>query len=304
MKSYLNLGCGSRFHPAWTNVDFVARGNFVIGYDLRKGIPFPNDQFDVVYHSHLLEHFSKAETYPFLRECYRVLKPGGIIRIAVPDLERIVRVYLQALEEAAQGNEQWQHHYEWITLELYDQTVREQSGGEMAKYLKQEVIPNEKFVLERIGLEGQHIIKSKKRHETTSARVVRQSTLVHLLHLLYRFLRDHASLRESLIKHILGAEYELLQLGRFRRGGEVHLWMYDRYSLAQLLKQTGFQNPRSFSPTESQILGWTDYNLDTEPDGIIYKPDSMYMEAVKPLNLPLHQHGKTKYEYSSHKYIR
>lgn len=237
----------------------------------------------MVYHSHLLEHFSKTEALPFLRECYRVLKPGGIIRIAVPDLERIVRVYLQALEEAVGGNEQWSHHYEWIKLELYDQAVRERPGGEMAIYLKQEAIPNEKFVVERIGLAGQRIIESVKRHETTSAQKVRQSSPVYILHFLYRFLRDvPASLRESLIWCILGAEYELLQLGRFRRKGEVHLWMYDRYSLAQLLKQTGFQSPKSFGPTESQIPGWTDYNLDTEPDGTIYKPDSLlYMEAIK-----------------------
>ena len=112
MKSYLNLGCGNKFHPAWTNVDVVARGNSVIGHDLRKGISFPDGKFDVVYHSHLLEHFPRAQALPFLRECYRVLKPGGIIRVAVPDLERIARVYLQAFEEAVQGDEQGQHNYE------------------------------------------------------------------------------------------------------------------------------------------------------------------------------------------------
>lgn len=284
MKQYLNLGCGRRFHPAWTNVDFVSTSEGVIAHNLTRGMPFPDSFFDVVYHSHLLEHFPKAEALPFLRECYRVLKSGGIIRIAVPDLERIVRLYLKALEESTRGNKLWAHHYNWIKLELYDQAVRERSGGEMAIYLKQEAIPNEKFVLERIGLEGKSIIETKKRHKITSAQKVRHSTLVHILHLLYRFLRDSTSLKELLIKSILGVKYELLQLGRFRRGGEVHFWMYDRYSLAQLLKEAGFQNPQSVGPTESQIPGWTDYHLDTEPDGTVYKPDSMYMEAVKPLN--------------------
>jgi predicted SAM-dependent methyltransferase len=55
-----------------------------------------------VYYSHLLEHFPKHEAQGFTQECYRVLKPRGIIRVAVPDLERIARMYLQALERALQ----------------------------------------------------------------------------------------------------------------------------------------------------------------------------------------------------------
>lgn len=281
---YLNLGCGNRYHPDWTNIDIVSRGPGVIAHDLSQGIPLPDASCDVVYHSHLLEHFPKDKALPFLRECYRVLKPGGIIRIAVPDLERIVRLYLKALEESTRGNELWTHHYNWIKLELYDQSVRERPGGEMAIYLRQEAIANEKFVLERIGLEGKSIIESKKRHKITSAQKIPHSTLIQILHLLHHFLRHPTSLRELLIKRILGAEYELLQLGRFRRGGEVHFWMYDRYSLAQILKEAGFQNPQSFGATKSQIPGWTNYSLDTEPDGTVYKPDSMYMEAIKLLN--------------------
>lgn len=47
MKNYLNLGCGSRFHSPWTNVDFVANNPSVLRHDLRKGIPFANESFDV-----------------------------------------------------------------------------------------------------------------------------------------------------------------------------------------------------------------------------------------------------------------
>lgn len=78
------------------------------------------------------------------------------------------------------------------------------------------------------------------------------------------------------------ADNKALQIGRFRLQGEVHQWMYDRYSLARLLRKTGFHNPQPVGPTESQLQGWADYNLDTEPDGTIYKPDLLYMEAIKP----------------------
>ena len=58
--------------------------------------------------------------------------------------------------------------------------------------------------------------------------------------------------------------------------------MYDRYSLARLLRDSGFRDPVRREANESLIPGWTKFNLDTEPDGTVYKPDSMYMEAVKP----------------------
>lgn len=75
--------------------------------------------------------------------------------------------------------------------------------------------------------------------------------------------------------------YKVLQIGRFRLQGEVHQWLYDRYSLTQLLMRAGFQNPQPFSSSERQILDWTNYNLNTEPDGTIYKPNALYMEAIK-----------------------
>ena len=83
----LNLGCGGRFHPEWTNIDFYSSGGAVIAHDLNLGIPFPDSSFDVVYHSHVLEHFPKAKARRFIAECVRVLKPGGILRVVVPDLE-------------------------------------------------------------------------------------------------------------------------------------------------------------------------------------------------------------------------
>ncbi len=56
---------------------------------MRQGIPFPDRSFDVVYHSHVLEHLSKSEASKFLKECSRVLRPQGVLRVVVPDLEEI-----------------------------------------------------------------------------------------------------------------------------------------------------------------------------------------------------------------------
>src|SRR6476646_9135325 len=83
----LNLGCGQRFHPAWTNLDLTPTDSSIRRWDVTASLPFADASFDAVYHSHLLEHLPAEKALPFLRECRRVLKPGGTLRIAVPDLE-------------------------------------------------------------------------------------------------------------------------------------------------------------------------------------------------------------------------
>lgn len=280
MKSYLNLGCGSRFHPDWINVDFAAADDSVISHDLRRGIPFPDERFDVVYHSHLLEHFSRTFALSFLRETYRVLKREGITRIAVPDLERTARAYLEAVEEAARGDEQARKRYEWMIVEMLDQTVRERPGGEMGSYLQQRELPDREFVIERLGVGAREIIEGGervRREKASGAENDRRSQAGALT----RLRRAPSRLRESLLKLLLGDEYGALELGRFRRSGDPHLWMYDRYSLAQALESVGFRDVRVMGPEESRIPGWKEFHLDTEPDGTIYKPDSFYVEARK-----------------------
>ncbi|MEN9215002.1 MAG: hypothetical protein Q6K12_07195, partial [Gloeomargarita sp. DG_1_6_bins_138] len=88
-------------------------------------------------------------------------------------------------------------------------------------------------------------------------------------------------LREKLTLFVLGKEYELLKIMRFRNSGEIHQWMYDAYSLGQLLNQVGFSEIKVQSPHRSYLTDWCRFNLDTEPDGSVYKPHSLYMEAKK-----------------------
>ena len=126
---YLNLGCGQRFHPDWVNLDLRPGGSSVQKWDLRKDLPFADESFDVVYHSHVLEHFSRAEALELLVRCRRVLRPDGVIRVVVPDLERIARAYLEALDKSLAGSTESQERYNWIVLEMYDQAVREAPGG-------------------------------------------------------------------------------------------------------------------------------------------------------------------------------
>jgi len=274
----LNLGCGSRFHPDWTNIDMNSSSPFVQAHNLRLGIPYPDRTFDAVYHSHLLEHFAKNEAIGLMQECFRVLKPGGIIRVVVPDLEQIARMYLKLLNKVLQGEEGKKHDYDWILLELYDQTVRDRPGGEMLNYLKQNPIPNRPFVEKRIGSEAYRIYQTinKQNIQKTEKHSSIDNLIRHIRNLPQR-------IRTILVKTLLSEkEYKALQVGLFRSEGEIHKWMYDRFSLARLIKQAGFQNPEQRTALESAIENWRHFNLDAETDGTVNKPDSLYMEAEKP----------------------
>jgi hypothetical protein len=81
-----------------------------------------------------------------------------------------------------------------------------------------------------------------------------------------------------------GAYYQQLdiqEISRYRGSGEIHQWMYDRYSLSKLLAETGFYNIRQCQADESDIANFRSYLLDTEENGMIRKPDSLFIEAYR-----------------------
>ena len=67
-------------------------------------------------------------------ECHRVLRPGGIIRVVVPDLEGIAEAYLRGLAVVNAGGDSTL--YEWCRMELIDQAARTRSGGAMLPFLR------------------------------------------------------------------------------------------------------------------------------------------------------------------------
>lgn len=270
MIKCVNLGCGHRFHPDWVNLDLHPSHPSVQKWDLHNDLPFPDRSIDVVYHSHVLEHLSKADGLQLLRRCRRVLKPNGILRVAVPDLERIVRHYLEALEKSVSGEPKWQHRYEWALLEMYDQTVREFSGGRMLEFARTLSGDQLEFLRHRFGSEVDRLLEpfdscQAPRHPNKT-RTVKQFA---------------EGLRRKALRLIIGREgVRTYDAGRFRLSGELHLWMYDCYSLGRALDQAGFSGHRLVGAAESAIPAWVDFHLDTEPDGRIYKPDSLFMEAT------------------------
>ncbi len=88
----LNLGGGANSHPDprytdYIAVDAVARTEHSISHDLNQPIPLQDGSVDRILSEHFLEHVSRGTIAHVLRECHRLLRPGGIARIAVPDYD-------------------------------------------------------------------------------------------------------------------------------------------------------------------------------------------------------------------------
>jgi SAM-dependent methyltransferase len=96
-------------------------------HDLRKGIPFPDNSIDAVYHSHFLEHLDRRDAPRFLADVCRVLRPGGIHRIVVPDWEQICREYVH-LVDLGGDSDQAQRHDSYISG-MIEQMVRVEAFG-------------------------------------------------------------------------------------------------------------------------------------------------------------------------------
>lgn len=132
MKYKINIGCGKNPTDGWLNFDnspsivlanspfkyYIARiFNFLnkkqieniewnkkkkISFvDARKKIPLPDNSVECVYTSHMIEHLSKEESVVFLKETLRVLEPGGVLRVVVPDLKLAVNSYIKTQDADA-----------------------------------------------------------------------------------------------------------------------------------------------------------------------------------------------------------
>ncbi len=277
----LNLACGHRHHPDWVNVDLVATGEDVLKHDLTQGLPFADAEFDAVYSSHFLEHLSRADGAAFLRECHRVLRPRGVIRVVVPDLEGLTRAYIEALEEARRGSKAAAANYDWLLLEMFDQVGRDTPGGDMVAYLSRKDMPNRDFVARRIGCETEHAGAPEENSGAAAPKQATPGVVGRVVRCARNLVRHPEWFREAVKKRVLGTEYEMLRVGRFRCSGEVHRTMYDDYSLGRVLEANGFSDVRSRPYDESEIPGWERYGLDANADGSRGGEASLYLEGRK-----------------------
>jgi predicted SAM-dependent methyltransferase len=99
-QAWLHLGCGKRPLRRWINIDILpyAPGPDVL-WDLRRPFPLPDGSIDLIYSEDLIEHLEFSEGRQLLGECYRLLRPGGTMRLLTPNLRPVAEAYVQRSPE-------------------------------------------------------------------------------------------------------------------------------------------------------------------------------------------------------------
>jgi SAM-dependent methyltransferase len=113
----LHLGCGSKVKRGWINIDLSSHADVTL--DMREPLPFLENSCAIIYSEHFLEHIDYPEqTQFFLKECYRVLEPGGVFSVGVPDTEWPIAEYAGANNEGyfRVAKERW--HPAWCQTEM------------------------------------------------------------------------------------------------------------------------------------------------------------------------------------------
>ncbi len=95
----LNWGCGSHVRPGWINSDIKPFPGVQALGDIRHGLPIESDSIDYAASTHALQELSYPEVVPALRELRRVFKPGGVLRLGLPDLDRGISAYVRGEDD-------------------------------------------------------------------------------------------------------------------------------------------------------------------------------------------------------------
>ena len=123
----LHLGCGSNRKSGWVNVDLDQNADLRL--DLRERLPFPDNCVSLIYSEHFLEHLSLQDGAQLLRECLRVLVPGGRMSVGVPNARLCMRDYVKG------DREEWsklrdRYHPKWCTTPMHSVNYFFRQNGE------------------------------------------------------------------------------------------------------------------------------------------------------------------------------
>lgn len=264
---------GMVFKEEWTNIKFsplpFPSDDFVNYCDLREPLPFPDETFDNIYSNHVLEHLTLEETRALLAEFFRTLRPGGICRIVVPDLRKVATEYLQALETVENDpSDKNVAIYWWAVFDLFDQMVRDDSGGEMLRCLEAGEFV-ESYVVSKHGDVFEEFMGQMpaRKGKPASRPLISRIRGKSLREMAFAFLR-----RMKLL--LWGSDP--------RKTRESVKWMHDRFSLRLMMEQAGFVEFQETSYDRSRISDWSLYNFDKSDRGDYPLEPSLYTEAVKP----------------------
>jgi SAM-dependent methyltransferase len=270
----VNLACGGVFvaGDGWINLDYGASTESVQRADLLARLPLPDEHAALVYSSHFLEHIPRDQVAGFLTECWRILAPNGLLRLVLPDLENLCRAYLTHRERG-------EHDLaDFVVLEMIDQCVRRESGGELGRYYRMlKSSPDEYAVLIEFGRErtGENILSNPSRGSLKA----RRATIAFLARGIQRRLERilTRAVLQLLPKAFRAQNVSLATVG------ERHHWLWDFEQLRGELERAGFEAVTRCTASESRFDGFPFQSLDLDAEGRPRKgAESMYIEAIKP----------------------
>lgn len=271
---FLNIACGSTYiaNQDWLNLDYSPDSDYVTHANLLGRLPLNDSSVDFIYSSHFVEHIPTSKLNMFFTECLRILKPGGYIRLVLPDLDELCQEYL--LQRGAGNNEK--AHF--ITLELIDQCVRNEPGGALAKYYKSILSNKNSEILDYIKLRtGEDL-----RNMAVDNDSLRQSKIFNYLKNPKETLTGLERLYCRLLVSLLPSAFREQNIS-LTSVGEKHAWVYDFSTLSSILNKLGFNTIEKLNFNNTNIPDFPLFPLDYTSDGFPRKgQESMYIEASKP----------------------
>jgi len=268
-QTKVNLACGNVYvvGSGWLNFDYASPSRDVHAADLLSRLPLAANCADLVYSSHFLEHIPRNQVPAFLSECLRILQPGGVLRLVVPDLENLCRTYLAHRDHGQHAEA------DFVVLELLDQCVRREAGGELGRYYQ------ELRLAPKRSAEAIAFVRHRNGEDLTRPTPPRKSRV-----------GDAPKKLAAKVERLwIRAVLQLLPKA-FRNQnvslaavGERHHWLYDDYQLQQLLSAAGFVAIERCSAATSRVAAFPFQPLDLAADGQPRKgAESLFIEAQKP----------------------
>jgi predicted SAM-dependent methyltransferase len=115
----LNIGCGTNIKAGWINIDMSIGGD-TLSLDVRERLPFPDASALIVYSEHFFEHLEyPGEALAFLRESWRVLVPGGVFSMGIPDFELEVTAYVERDPEFYRRRREHYAQPVWVNTRMH-----------------------------------------------------------------------------------------------------------------------------------------------------------------------------------------
>ena len=113
----LQIGAHVCVLPGWLNTDLYPQSVTDVSLDATKTFPLPDESFHYVFSEHQLEHIAYGEGVGMLRECRRILRPGGKVRLAVPSLDRLVELVKPARTDLQERYIRYSSECIWPSLQ-------------------------------------------------------------------------------------------------------------------------------------------------------------------------------------------